>query len=183
MIADAPLCEQYPTLFHIVRYKDDVVVEVMSKMPLHISFHRSIIRDKLIAWHNLPTKLVHVQLSLQRDIFRCNLHANGQFLVRSMYQHVVNKGISFPNKFIWRLKVLLKINIFLWYLEGGVILTKDNLVKHSWNGDTQCSFCNHDESTQDLFYCHLTKSVWRVVIMALNINTARNIAYLMGTKS
>jgi len=35
----------------------------------------------------------------------------------------------FTNKSIWKLKLSLKIKIFLWYLQRGVILTKDNLAK------------------------------------------------------
>ena len=30
---------------------------------------------------------------------------------------------------IWRVKIPLKIKVFLWYLKMGVILTKDNLAK------------------------------------------------------
>jgi hypothetical protein len=37
--------------------------------------------------------------------------------------------------------------------EEGVILTKDNLAKHSsWGGSKQCSFCLHDETIQHLFF-------------------------------
>lgn len=35
---------------------------------------------------------------------------------------------------VWKLKVPLKIKIFLWYLQKGVILTKDNLLKRRWKG-------------------------------------------------
>jgi hypothetical protein len=36
------------------------------------------------------------------------------------------------NHRIWKLKILLKIKIFLWFLRRGVILTKDNLVNRNW---------------------------------------------------
>jgi hypothetical protein len=38
---------------------------------------------------------------------------------------------SISNKKLWKLKILLWINIFGWYLRKGVILTKDNLVKQN----------------------------------------------------
>jgi hypothetical protein len=38
------------------------------------------------------------------------------------------------NKQPWKLKVALKIKIFLWYLKREVVLTKDNLVRRNWDG-------------------------------------------------
>jgi hypothetical protein len=35
------------------------------------------------------------------------------------------------NKQLWKLKVPLKIKIFMWYLKKEVILTKDNLVRRN----------------------------------------------------
>jgi hypothetical protein len=53
---------------------------------------------------------------------------------------------------VWKLKLPLKIEVFLWYLRRGVILTKDNLVKRNWKGCTRCCFCNSEESIQHLFF-------------------------------
>nr|ABA98398.1 retrotransposon protein, putative, unclassified [Oryza sativa Japonica Group] len=41
-----------------------------------------------------------------------------------------------PNidKVIWKLKIPLKVKIFLWYLRRGVVLTRDNLAKRNWQG-------------------------------------------------
>jgi len=41
------------------------------------------------------------------------------------------------------MKVPLKIKIFLWFLEKGVILTKDNLARRNWNGSKACCFLAH----------------------------------------
>jgi hypothetical protein len=41
-----------------------------------------------------------------------------------MYKGLINNGIIFNNKFIWKLKLPLKFKFFLWYLIKGVILTK-----------------------------------------------------------
>jgi hypothetical protein len=57
--------------------------------------------------------------------------ANGAMFatVWSMYQYLLNQDAPFINKFIWKLKILLKIKEFVWYLQRGVILTKDDLAK------------------------------------------------------
>jgi hypothetical protein len=48
-----PLKEQFPSLFNIVHYSHDTVVNVMNQNPLNISFRRAVAGDKLTSWHNL----------------------------------------------------------------------------------------------------------------------------------
>jgi hypothetical protein len=48
-------------------------------------------------------------------------------------------------------KIPLKIKISLWYLKSGVRLTKDNLLKRGWKGDSKCNFCGLEETIQHLF--------------------------------
>ena len=66
-------------------------------------------------------------LTQGRNTFSWHLTKSGQFTVRSMYLHLANHNFPFRHKFIWKLKIPLKIKIFLWYLQKGVLLTKDNL--------------------------------------------------------
>jgi hypothetical protein len=46
-----------------------------------------------------------------------------------MYQYLINE--SSPSKFM----ILLKIKIFFWYLQQGLIPTNDNLTKSNWYGE------------------------------------------------
>jgi hypothetical protein len=46
----------------------------------------------------------------------------------------------------WKAKLPLKIKIFLWYLKGGAILIKDNLLKRRWKGDFKCNLCGLEEN-------------------------------------
>jgi hypothetical protein len=34
----------------------------------------------------------------------------------------------------------LRIEVFMWYLRKGVVLTKDNLGRRNWQGDKRCVF-------------------------------------------
>jgi hypothetical protein len=45
-----PLKEQFPSLFNIVHYSHDTVVNVMNQNPLNISFRRAVAGDKLTSW-------------------------------------------------------------------------------------------------------------------------------------
>ena len=127
-----PLKDQFPNLYNIVHYPHDTVVNVIHQTPLNVSFWRALVGDKLIAWHNLVAKISGQQLSNGRDTFTWYLHRHGHSTVRSMYEFLINQGTPFQNKFIWKLKILLKIKIFIWSLQQGGILTKDNLAKKNW---------------------------------------------------
>jgi hypothetical protein len=68
-----------------------------------------------------------------------------EFKTSTMYNDLVMR-IEVPfNCYTWKAKIPLKINIFIWYLRKGVILTKYNLVKRQWKGCTRCCFCNRQK--------------------------------------
>jgi hypothetical protein len=127
-IGNIPLKEQYPSLFSIARHKHKTVASAFSTIPLNISFRRSLLGANLVSWHNLVARIGHVTLNDRSDVFRWGLNQNGTFSVRTMYNAMITGNI-WDNRILWKLKLPLKIKIFLWYLNKGVILTKDNLSK------------------------------------------------------
>ena len=54
------------------------------------------------------------------------LTKSGFLKVRSIYRTMIKQGVQPEENPLWKLKVPLKIKIFLWYLIKGVTLTKDN---------------------------------------------------------
>jgi hypothetical protein len=48
-----------------------------------------------------------------------------------MYLALISNDAIIRNTLIWKLKILLKIKIFVWYLFKEVVLTKDNLAKRN----------------------------------------------------
>jgi hypothetical protein len=104
------------------------------------------------------------------DVFRWGLTQNGQFTVKSVYSSLI-MGNIWQNRFLWKLKVPLKIKIFLRYLNKGVTLTKDNLVMRNWIGSKNCVFCAHEENIQHLFFdYHYARFLWCMVFFAFVIN-------------
>jgi hypothetical protein len=153
--------QQYPSLYSIVRRKYTTVENVLSRVPLNVSFHRFLNQNNQRLWNELVRRIMHVRLNDQADVFRWNLHQNGQYTVKSLYLALINTGVTNMNKQLWKLKVPLKIKIFMWYLKREVVLTKDNLARRNWDGSKQCSFCLHDESVQHLFFeCWYTRFLW-----------------------
>ena len=122
-----PFKDQYPTIYNIAHQPHASIGSVLSSEPLNISFRRALVDEKLQEWLELVANITNINLVEGRDHFKWNLH--GIFTVRSMYLHKMNQHAPFCHKLIWKLKIPLKIKIFFWYLQKGVILTKDNLVR------------------------------------------------------
>ena len=149
--------------------------------PLNIGFWRALTGDKWTSWLHLVNRLMDVQLSNQPDTFKWNLTTSKKFTVKSLYLDFMNDHTRFLRKYIWKMKVPLKIKIFMWFLHRKVLLTKDNLAKRNWNGSKKCCFCDQDETIQHLFItCPFAKMVWRIVHVALNLTPPNNISHLFG---
>jgi hypothetical protein len=100
-----------------------------------------------------------VPLTGQKDTFRWAAQKDGKFLVHSMYRVLaVPNGIP-HNHIVWKLKLPLKVKVFIWYLIKCVALTKDNLVKRQWKGSLKCCFCNMEESIQHIFLTALIQDL------------------------
>jgi hypothetical protein len=85
------------------------------------------------------------------------------------------------NIYLWKLKLPLKVKVFLWFLFRRVILTKDNLVKRNWHGGTKCCFCNKHETIQHLFVdCMMAKFIWRVIHLTFGIGPPVSINQMFG---
>jgi hypothetical protein len=80
---------------------------------------------------------MEVQLTNEKDVFIWGLTTNGVFTVKSMYLDLLDDDTKYLQKYIWKMKVPLKIKVFMWFLHQKVILTKDNLKKKAidrqWN--------------------------------------------------
>ncbi|WVZ85259.1 hypothetical protein U9M48_032206, partial [Paspalum notatum var. saurae] len=98
----------------------------------------SLIGEKLIAWHDLVSKVAHVVLGEGKDIFAWNLNNNGSFSVSSMKVVLGFKGATKDK------------NLFVVPQERSGS-HKDNLAKRQWKGNLKCSFCNANEMIQHLF--------------------------------
>lgn len=49
-----------------------------------------------------------------------------------------------------RRSIISKIQIFCWHRKNNKILTKDNLLKRGWTGDSTCVFCGGEETVNHL---------------------------------
>jgi hypothetical protein len=121
-----------------------------------------------------------VQLNDDKDVFVWGLTPSGVF-VKSMYLDLLDNYTKYLKKYIWKMKVPLKMKIFMWFLHWKVILTKDNLIKRQWTGNKNCCFCDNNESIQHLFFvCLLSKVIWRIIYMTFGLAQPKNVTNLFG---
>ena len=173
------LSEQYPSLYNIVRRKDVSVAHVFTNDHLNIQFQRSLSGANWEAWLHLVQCLISIQLSQDDDSFKWNLTESGLFSVKPMYADLMNGHTRFLRKYLWKLKVPLKIKIFMWFLHRKVLLTKDNLARRSWTGCTKCVFCQQEETVEHLFItCHFAKHIWRLIHFTFSIYPPTSITNL-----
>ena len=125
-------------------------------------------------WLRLVRRLMEVNLSDVLDTLQWKLSRSGVFSVKSMYTDLINTGTIPRTVHIWKVKVPLKIKVFMWFVHKGVILTKDNLAKRNWEGSKRCCFCDKDETIEHLFVnCPLAKLLWRTIHVSLKLHLSR----------
>jgi hypothetical protein len=171
----------FPTLYDIVRKKSAIVTSVLQPNPLNIYFRRHLVGINLIAWQRLMAKVREIQLTGRRDTFIWPLQQNGKYTAHSMYRALVVPNILPHNHPIWKLKLPLKVKVFIWYLRKGVVLTKNNLAKRRWKGSLKCCYCNMDESIQHLFFnCPYARLVWKIIQVSFNISPLLNMHHMFN---
>lgn len=68
------------------------------------------------------------------------------------------------HKFLWKVKMPPRVNVFKWLVLRNSILTKDNLLRRGWTGDSKCSLCGREETINHLFFhCCIAKLLWNIM--------------------
>jgi hypothetical protein len=176
------LMRRFPELYRIVRKRGVSVASVLNSTPLNVSFRRGLAGERLNEWLKLVSLVLPVNLNNDKDSFIWQIKKNGVFSTQSLYRELMKREKISGNEVFWKAKLPLKIKIFLWYLKKGVILTKDNLSKRRWKGDTKCSFCGLEENIQHLFFdCRIARSVWNMLFITFNFQPPKSITHMFGS--
>jgi hypothetical protein len=113
-----PFAQQYPSLYNIVQHKNVLVSTVFANTPLNISFQRSLNDHKWGEWMHLCQRLISVNLLTESVKFFWKLADLGCFTVKSMYLDLMNDHTTFLCKYLWKLKIPLKIKKFMWFISN-----------------------------------------------------------------
>ena len=123
----------------------------MATIPINIQFRCNLTGNNRVAWLHLLERLWNVSLTDRKDDFKWNLTSTGLFSNKSLYADLLNENNPSLRTCLWKIKIPLKIKIFLWFLRRCVLLTKDNLAKRQWTGCKKCVFCDMFEFVEHLF--------------------------------
>jgi hypothetical protein len=169
-------------LYRIVRKKGVSVASVLSSIPLNISFRRGLGGARLKEWLILVSSVLPVSLNNDKDKFIWQLGKNGVFSTQALYREMMKSEKTSGKELFWKARLPLKFKIFLWYLKRGVILTKDNLLKRRWKGDSKCNLCGLDENIQHLFFeCRGARFVWNILFITFNIQPPKSTSHMFGS--
>jgi hypothetical protein len=123
-MGNLPLAQQYPSLYTIAQRKQVSVASVLSQTPLNIGFRQALTGNRANRWIHLCSRLMDVQLTTNNDFFKWGLTKSGQYTVKSMYLDYMDDHTKYLHKYLWKIKVPLKIRVFMWFLNNKVLLTK-----------------------------------------------------------
>lgn len=102
--------------------------------------------------------------------------------MKSMYDKLLHIDVLPASSLLWKIKMPLKIKVFLWYIQNGVILTRDNLHKRNWKGCKSCVFCDTNETINHLFFqCPFAKFLWRLIELCTGVATPRNVEHCFSS--
>jgi hypothetical protein len=172
---------QFPELYSIVHRNNVLVASVFRTISLNISFRRGLVGNNLNQWYRLVARVAHIRLNEVHDRFIWDLIQNDNFSISSMYKALILDTRIMHNTLLWKLKIPLRIKIFLWYLKREVVLTKDNLARRNWNGGKQCVLCSQLDTIQHLFFdCHFARFLWRAVQVTFNIDRPTSVMHMFN---
>src|ERR1043165_3389504 len=87
-----------------------------------------------------------------------------------MYNFLIGGNLDVIQNSIWKIKIPARIKFFLWLLRKKSILTRDNLARRGWVGDTDCAFCGQHESQTHLFFqCSMARLLWNILMCTFNL--------------
>jgi hypothetical protein len=105
------LMKSFPSFYNIARKKSVTVAQVLSMVPLNISFRRAVVGENWVKWLELVGCLLDKRLTRRKDTFVWN--GCKTFSVRSMYSDIMTReGVPFDIS-SWKVKVPLKNQDFL----------------------------------------------------------------------
>lgn len=171
-MGDVTFTVKFARLYDLVIQKHVTVAMVLKQGFKSIKYRRTLLGESLLLWQQLDHDCSKVKLSNVCDKLVWRLTPSGVFFsVKSFYNSLRNQSFCFPFRFIWGVRLPLRVKIFLWLVLKGRILTKDNLLHQGWSGDKACVFCGMDENINHLFLvCPLSKFIWNIVGCAFNLS-------------
>jgi hypothetical protein len=136
---DSPFRVKFKRLFDLTFDKKIRVDQVISFTFQGLNFRRHLVGENAVMFENLKRMCSGIHLTQEMNRVNCTLGKNG-FSTKSLYNWISCEGVKVPYRFLWKIKILHKIKIFLWLIIKNRILSEENLIKRNWSGSLIASF-------------------------------------------
>jgi hypothetical protein len=168
-LGDFNLSTSFPRLFAISSDPKITVRKAYDEGLDNMKFRHAMVGVRMELWIKLKDLCGQITFSETQDRLSWLLTESGQFSTKSFYLALQNFN-AVPYKFLWKVKIPLRIKTFIWLVLRKSILTKDNLIHRGGKCDAKCVFCGKDESIDHLlFLCPLARYMWNVVSFVMGI--------------
>lgn len=119
-----------------------------------IDLKRNIGRGLIVEWNELNAVLQGMCLDDQQDQIVWEFEKSGKYSCRSLYRNLTFKGVR-PGRIqkFWKVKLPLKIKVFLWLAMHDRIQSGVQLKKRKWKGNMNCILCSVPENTDHILFC------------------------------
>jgi hypothetical protein len=169
-----PLCDGFPGLFEICQLQDCTIKD-FAEAELYMPFRRRLHDTLLDQWNEILRRFNDLHLNEEDDDISWNFTKNKIFSTKSVYEFLETNLAGANHQAIWKAKLPLKIQIFMWQMFNNATPTRDILGHRGWPGNPTCSFCDQRETIQHLFFsCPVAKVVWGTLGIILGANTCPN---------
>ena len=148
-ISDTCLALQLPRLYAILNNQNITVKYAFTLGLTSLTIRRALTWVKLEEWKRMLALCKNTVLIEEEDRLTWLLSSSKTFFVKSCYL-AMQVSESVPYKFIWKVKLPLRIKTFLWLILRKIILTRVVLLNSVGTCTKTCHFCGHDESTDHL---------------------------------
>jgi len=125
-----PLCTLHPVLYDLCLDKHITVHHFVLKHA-QLQFSRWLPPLLFSSWISLVGEIYSYPFENENDVIFWKLSRNGKFSTISIYDLLTSGDSGFSFTSIWKARIPHRIKVFLWLLENGVVLTKDNLLKRN----------------------------------------------------
>ena len=159
-----PLCITYPELFSIANYQDDTIAQFRNRVGGEL-FRRRLNADMIHQFEWVKKIIDSLDASAGQDEIVWAAGPKGKYTTKSMYSYLEKDLAGCDYRWIWKAKLPVKIQIFLWQLFQYAILTRDVTKRRNRAGNPRCSFCDCRETYLHLFLlCPVARIAWSVRI-------------------
>lgn len=157
------LTSQFPNFFTIARHKHLSVFNWVRRFAWteNLGFHSSRIQgDRLDELQRLRFLILNTALDQNLDTTVWRWNDNGGFQVRRAYHFLTFDGTNVCRTLLWKTKIPLRVNIFIWLAARNRVLTDDTLVKKGWHGPSICALCSTNSENLDHIYSLAVMQRW-----------------------